>query len=310
MVAFARSVVGASHIKSGKPCQDSSLCVKEKDYTFIAIADGHGGDRYFRSDIGSNFAVQAARECMTDRAVINALKKPLPDKKREQSILQLKKSIVSRWNTLVSEHIVASPFVESELAVLPAKYADDYRAGEQIESAYGSTLIAVIWAETFLLALQIGDGNCVIFDSVGTFSHPVPADKRCFLNTTTSLCDKDAIIEFRHYFSNTLPAAVLTGSDGIDDCFGGNAKLYDFYRVILSSFAEKDEETATAELADYLPRMSEKGSGDDMSVAMIADMKLVRALDIGAVNPAHEASEPREEKGDEDGGECHIGEMQ
>jgi serine/threonine protein phosphatase PrpC len=247
---------------------------------------------------------------MTDRAVINALKKPLPEKDRERSILQLKKSIVSRWNTLVAEHIAANPFTESELTGILAKYADDYRAGEQIESAYGSTLIAVIQAKTFLLILQIGDGNCVTVDSAGTFSHPVPADERCFLNTTTSLCDKDAINEFRQYFSDTLPAAVLIGSDGIDDCFVGDEKLYGFYRVILTSFSEKDAETAAAELADYLPRMSEKGSGDDMSVAMIADIPLIRTFDVGFGKTEPEVSEPQEEKGDKNGCEYNIGEVQ
>jgi serine/threonine protein phosphatase PrpC len=310
MVTFARSVIGANHLKSGKPCQDSTLCFKRKDYTFLSIADGHGGDRYFRSDIGSRFATEAAKGCVTDRTVINAFKKPLSEKDRERSVLQLKKSIVSRWNTLVAEHIAANPFTESEFSGIPEKYADIYRAGEQIESAYGSTLIAVLQAKTFLLVLQIGDGNCVIVDRSGIFSHPVPTDERCFLNTTTSLCDKDAIIEFRHFFSNTLPAAVLIGSDGIDDCFGGDEKLYGFYRVILTSFSEKNEKTAAAELSDYLPRMSEKGSGDDMSVAMIADIPMVRTLDIGAVKPEPEISEPQEEKGDEDGSECHIGEMQ
>jgi serine/threonine protein phosphatase PrpC len=228
MVAFACSVIGANHVKAGKPCQDHSLCVKEGAYTFTAVADGHGGDRYFRSELGSRFAIDAARECVTDRAVIKALQKaaePCDEKERDRVILQLKKSIVSQWNTLVDEHAAANPFTEAEFDSLPGKYAEAYRAGEQIESAYGSTLIAVLWTTDFLLTLQIGDGSCVVVDDAVGFSHPVPIDDRCFLNTTTSLCDKDAIDEFRHYFSAALPAAVLIGSDGIDDCFTNYDKL-------------------------------------------------------------------------------------
>jgi serine/threonine protein phosphatase PrpC len=299
MVTFSCSVIGANHIKAGKPCQDNSLGVKERAYTFIAIADGHGGERYFRSELGSRFATVAARECVTNKAVLRALKgaaQSNDEKERERVILQLKKSIVSRWNTLVDEHAAANPFTETEFDNLPCKYAEAYRTGEQIESVYGSTLIAVLWTKDFLLALQIGDGSCVIVDGTGHFSHPVPADERCFLNTTTSLCDKDAIDEFHHYFSAALPAAVLIGSDGIDDCFTNYDKLYDFYRVILTSFKEKDEQTAAAELTDYLPRMSEKGSGDDMSVAMIADMPMIRTLDISAKPTEPETIEQQEEK--------------
>lgn len=272
MVVFARTVIGASHHQNGKPCQDSSLGIKGRGFAFIAIADGHGGERYFRSDMGSRLAVAAARECMTDRAVTGMLKKALPAKERLCVILQLKKSIVGRWNRSVAEHLAVNPFTDGELARLPEKYAGEYRSGNRIESAYGSTLIAVLWTKYFLLALQIGDGNCVIMDRNEIFTHPVPVDERCFLNTTTSLCDEDVINEFRHYFSTKLPVAVLIGSDGIDDCFAGTEKRDDFYRVILSSFTAADAETAAAELADYLPRMSEKGSGDDMSVAMIADL--------------------------------------
>ena len=95
------------------------------------------------------------------------------------------------------------------------------------------------------------------------------------MNVTTSLCDENAAKEFRFCFSRTLPAAVFIGSDGIDDCFAGDERLYDFYRVTLKSFAETDEETAIAQLKEYLPTLSEKGSGDDMSVGILVNTDLV-----------------------------------
>ncbi len=276
--AFAHSVIGQSHVKAGTPCQDASLCVSTKKYTLAAVADGHGGDQYLRSDTGSRFAVQAARECMTDSAVLHALK--TVDKGRESIIAQLKRSIVGRWNTLITEHLNENPFADEELSEIPQKYADRYRAGESPETAYGSTLIAVLWTESFLLVLQIGDGSCIILSDESELSQPVPADEKCFLNMTTSLCDADAVHEIRHYYSANLPAAVLVGTDGIDDCFAGEEKLYSFYRVILSSFLEKDEDVAITELTDYLPRMSEKGSGDDISIGMILDREILRTMEL------------------------------
>jgi hypothetical protein len=140
--------------------------------------------------------------------------------------------------------------------------------------------------------VQIGDGNVVTVDSAGVFSMPVPACDKCVGNTTTSLCEENAINDFRHSYSGTPPAAVLIGTDGIDDCFAGAEKLYDFYRVILSSFAEKDEDAAKSELFDYLPRLSEKGSGDDVSIGMIADMELLRNVNLEI---------PKQEANDTDG---------
>ncbi|MDR0497903.1 MAG: protein phosphatase 2C domain-containing protein [Treponema sp.] len=298
-IVFACSVIGASHVKNNKPCQDDSFGEKGKRYRFIAVADGHGGEAYFRSDTGSHFAIEAVRRCVFNPAVVDVLNKLSADsdadaneKKREQIILQLKKSIVSKWNSLIAGHITAHPFTEAELAVLPAKNAEEYRAGENIETAYGSTIISVLWTDSFLLTLQIGDGTCVMLNNEAEFSQPVPVDEKCFLNVTTSLCDKNAIDSFRHFYSDKWsvlsdqekiircpqPAAVLIGTDGIDDCFAGAEKLFDFYRVVLSSFTEKDEETAKAELKDYFPRLSEKGSGDDISIGIIADIEMLRTM--------------------------------
>jgi serine/threonine protein phosphatase PrpC len=283
VVAFSHSVIGASHIKNGQPCQDASLCVKDKAYTFIAVADGHGGERYFRSDIGSRIAVQEAKDAMTNKDVIKALKKAKKGKDRERVIEQLKKSILGYWNTSVYLDEEMNHFTDEELAGVSEKYAVRYweeREHEDIATAYGSTLIAVLLTDTFTLALQIGDGNCVIVDKDGVFSQPVPACDKCFLNTTTSLCEENAIDTFRHAYIEIPPAAVLIGTDGIDDCFAGAEKLYDFYRVILTSFRDKNEDTAKTELIDYFPRLSDKGSGDDISIGMMVDKELLRTVNL------------------------------
>jgi len=284
---FACSVIGASHIKKGQPCQDSSLTEKGGKYRFAAVADGHGGEAYFRSDTGSRFAIEALRSCVFDQTAGTALKKLSANNKQkeiEKVLLQIKKSVIHRWNTLVAQDIKTRPFTEEELNAISQKDADEYRKGEQTERAYGTTLIAVLWTDTFFLAMQIGDGACVILDSQAEFSQPVPVDEKCFLNVTTSLCDRNVIDSFRHYYSAAPPAAAIIGTDGIDDCFAGAEKLYDFYRVILSSFMEKDAQAAGTELKDYFPRLSEKGSGDDVSIGIIIDDEKLKTLNIISAN--------------------------
>lgn len=269
------TVIGASHIKSGTVCQDCSQSCEKTECRLVVVCDGHGGADYFRSDRGSKLAAVAFMDCMENPDLIAALSAAAAEKQRQSRMEQLIKSIIARWNSLVEQDMRQHPFDEDELSGVSEKARRRYEAGERLQAAYGTTLIGAVLAENFWLGLQIGDGKCVAVSETGEFTQPIPWDEECFLNVTTSLCDENAAKEFRFCFSRTLPAAVFIGSDGIDDCFAGDERLYDFYRVTLKSFAETDEETAIAQLKEYLPTLSEKGSGDDMSVGILINTDLV-----------------------------------
>lgn len=273
--AFHLTVIGASHIKSGTVCQDCSQSCEKTECRLVVVCDGHGGADYFRSDRGSKLAAVAFMDCMENPDLIAALSAAAAEKQRQSRMEQLIKSIIARWNSLVEQDMRQHPFDEDELSGVSEKARRRYEAGERLQAAYGTTLIGAVLAENFWLGLQIGDGKCVAVSETGEFTQPIPWDEECFLNVTTSLCDENAAKEFRFCFSRTLPAAVFIGSDGIDDCFAGDERLYDFYRVTLKSFAETDEETAIAQLKEYLPTLSEKGSGDDMSVGILVNTDLV-----------------------------------
>ena len=273
--AFHLTVIGASHIKNGMVCQDCSQSCEKTECRLVVVCDGHGGADYFRSDRGSKLAAVAFMDCMENPDLIAALSAAAAEKQRQSRMEQLIKSIIARWNSLVEQDMRQHPFDEDELSGVSEKARRRYEAGERLQAAYGTTLIGAVLAENFWLGLQIGDGKCVAVSETGEFTQPIPWDEECFLNVTTSLCDENAAKEFRFCFSRTLPAAVFIGSDGIDDCFAGDERLYDFYRVTLKSFAETDEETAIAQLNEYLPTLSEKGSGDDMSVGILVNTDLV-----------------------------------
>ena len=274
--AFGMTVIGASHIKSGTVCQDFSLSCELPDRRISVVCDGHGGADYFRSDRGSRFAAEAFTECMKDPDVISVLSAAATQKQQSGRIEQLIKSIIARWNELVERDIKEHSFGEDELSGVSGKARKRYETGQRLQSAYGTTLIGVILTENFWLGLQIGDGKCVAVSKDGEFTQPIPWDEQCFLNVTTSICDENAAKEFRFCFERTLPAAVFIGSDGIDDCFAGDERLHDFYRLTLRSFAQTNDQTAVLQLKDYLPTLSEKGSGDDMSVGIIVNTDFAR----------------------------------
>jgi serine/threonine protein phosphatase PrpC len=273
--AFNITSVGASHIKKNKICQDCSTSAEEDGFTYIVVSDGHGGDDYIRSDKGAEFAVRASCECVTD--FVRYIKIEQLRSNSKGVFAQLAKSIISSWHDKVWNHYSQVPLNERELGELSEKAKQKYIIKQRIESIYGATLIVVVVTDEYWFGLHIGDGKCVTKGYDGSFNQPIPWDEKCFLNVTTSICDSDALNSFRHYFSETVPAAIFIGSDGIDDCFANDTQLHNLYDAIIASFGQNDFNAALEELKDYIPRLSSKGSGDDMSMAAIIDIDNIQS---------------------------------
>lgn len=280
--SFNVTVQGASHIKANKVCQDFSGSVDGEKYKIAIICDGHGGDDYFRSELGSKFATEAALECLQDQDFLSFIIKnrDASEKVIDAAILQLEKSIIAMWNQKVYDHFEENPITPEELEKVSEKARKRYLAGERTESIYGTTIIAALLIKDFWFAIQLGDGKCVMLSSSGEWIHPIPQNEKCFLNQTTSMCDKDALDNFRHCFGNELPGAIFVGSDGVDDSFGYEdmAALNSFYGVVLTSFGTQIFEAAVEGLKDYLPRLSARGSGDDISIAGIINTSVATAM--------------------------------
>ena len=300
MDALNFSCQGESHITTGKVCQDYSYShVYENGNTIAIVCDGHGGKRYFRSDVGARIAAE-----VTERNVqifLNevgpALIKGKPfiqeetisgqiDKQDfgkqspvETAFRQLFASIISGWNSKVLEHASENPIKEEEKTDLEQKWIEDFNNSVSLEKVYGCTLIVYASTPEYWLAFQIGDGKCFAFDNNGQWSEPIPWDERCFLNKTTSICDSSAIDEFRYCYEGdgTFPIAVILGSDGIDDSFGAEENQANFYVQILKSLTKSGVEDTLHEIETTLPQLSKIGSQDDMSISMVFNLNAVNA---------------------------------
>jgi hypothetical protein len=133
-----------------------------------------------------------------------------------------------------------------------------------------------------VIALQQGDGRCIFVDAEGDFSEPVPWDDRCYLNVTTSLCDKDAAQSFRFFIrdlSQSKPAALFVASDGIEDSYGSKVAMLCFYRILCKEITENGIAKETDYLMENrLSEISRCGSADDMSIAGIVDAEMLAPL--------------------------------
>lgn len=289
MIDFHKTCRGNSHIKAEKVCQDYSVSLSEPELSVAIVSDGHGGDRYFRSDIGSRLACVVSLE-MIREFVHNCPDNPFENtpftqvgvnwecqegapKEKVAILKQLTWAILYKWKQDVKHHAKANPLTDEEKEKVPVEYHSLINDESKLEKVYGCTLMAYVRTPQYWLAFQIGDGKCLSFHSETGPKQPILWDDACFLNKTTSLCDSNAVNEFRCTFEGDgiYPYAVVLGSDGLDDSFGEDKNLINFYIQLLKLAFQTNKEVVEETLSQDLPILSKRGSQDDMSVASIVD---------------------------------------
>ena len=281
--AFSATETGYNHTRINKVCEDASDFYDDEKMHICVVADGHGSDNYPRTELGSKFAVDAAIKNVIE--FVNTAEKSQVINDAENNferMNQLAKSILRSWYESVEEDYNKKPFTEKELEKVSDKYKNRYLSENieerKVEKAYGCTLIIYVITDDYSFGMQIGDGKCVLIDENGQFLEPIPWDDDCQLNVTTSICDDDAIDEFRFYISDKMPTAVFIGSDGIDDSYANEEELYALYRSILKIFIEHGDEVGKSEIREYLPVLTKRGSGDDVSMGLIINQKRAKSI--------------------------------
>lgn len=276
------STQGADHIKHGIPCEDYGQVFESELCKIFAVADGHGDSNCPRSQFGSKTACELAiseMEKFCSDIKENAWESRIisPGKELDSLAHQLISSIVAKWVKSVNEELENNPLTDEERAGCE-KYIERYDKGEQLEHIYGTTLIAGLITEQYLLLIQQGDGRCVVFNADGSASQPIPWDEKCFANITTSLCDEDAIQRFRYCTVNLNDnplVACLVGSDGVEDSYLSMDLMHSYYRDLLVYASENGTAALNEYLGETLSEFSKQGSGDDVTISGIVDSERV-----------------------------------
>ena len=276
------STQGADHIKHGIPCEDYGQVFESELCKIFAVADGHGDSNCPRSQFGSKTACELAiseMEKFCSDIKENAWESRIisPGKELDSLAHQLISSIVAKWVKSVNEELENNPLTDGERAGCE-KYIERYDKGERLEHIYGTTLIAGLITEKYLLLIQQGDGRCVVFNADGSASQPIPWDEKCFANITTSLCDEDAIQRFRYCTVNLNDnplVACLVGSDGVEDSYLSMDLMHSYYRDLLVYASENGTAALNEYLGEALSEFSKQGSGDDVTISGIVDSERV-----------------------------------
>lgn len=142
---FAQSIVGTSHIKSGIPCQDSSLFFNGDGFDLLIVSDGAGSAEL--SHIGSKTLVNGIKRLIV--STYHHVFKPILDSKTAPTQEQ-----ITALSTLLTKHGIG---LIKDLSEATDKPMDKYNA----------TLILALVGSEQMFWLKIGDGGLVIQQTNG-----------------------------------------------------------------------------------------------------------------------------------------------
>ncbi len=257
-------VRGASHELTGLPLQDAAGSRAIRGGLALAVADGHGHRRHFRSARGAELAVEAglgAAAGLAPRLAVSPRAAGLTATARAELV----PAVLRSWQRTVHDDLAERPLAAGELRLV--------RPDDPVTVPYGSTLLLAVATWPWLLLGQIGDGDIVAVGPDGTATLPVPGDPRLDGVRTTSLCQPDAADAFRLaavHLGGRPPAAVLLATDGF-----GNAQTAEpwyplFGADLVRLGRQHGPDWVRAQLPAWVARCaSADGSGDDAAAALL-----------------------------------------
>jgi serine/threonine protein phosphatase PrpC len=257
------SARGAAHRASGLPNQDAVASQDGPGGVVVAIADGHGHIRHFRSAEGAGLAVEVACRVASQAAAGLA---PDDTNRAERAGQELARAVVADWRSAVAGHLELRPYTVEEQFILD-------RSADTPVVPYGSTLLVAVIAAQWLVCAQIGDGDMLAVRPDGSSFAPVAGDDRLDGRRTTSLCQPDALASFRtraHDLRQVPLAALLLATDGYGNAQADEPWQPSVGRDLAELAACRGRHWFGQEVPGWAERCaSAEGSGDDATIALL-----------------------------------------
>lgn len=260
---FGASVQGASHIRSGRECQDSlKKVILDEDAVILAVADGHGSESCPYSKTGSFAAVNVFCKIMGDYLETYAGQtETLFTFLKREGDTKIAQEIDTEWKRRI---LRLHKKCRREIPV----GADGIIDRDAVYKLYGSTLLGLVITGEFLFAFQLGDGDIMKVSESGVYS-VIEADK--ILGTETHSLSKaeswkKAITLIRKREENERkPVMYLLSSDGLSNSYKNEEEFQktcaDYYALL----KEHGVKAVSDRLKAWLQETSEMGCGDDIT---------------------------------------------
>jgi len=267
---FGASVQGASHVRSGRECQDSlKKVVLDSGAVILAVADGHGSDSCPYSKTGSFTAVNVFCKILGDYLeTYDGQPEMLFTFLKREGDTKIAQEIDVEWKRRILR-LHAKSNREMPLD------ADGEKDREAVYRLYGSTLLGLVLTKGFLFAFQLGDGDIVKVSESGVYS-VIEADK--ILGTETHSLSKAeswkkavTLIRKREE-SEKNPVMYMLSSDGLSNSYKNEEEFQktcaDYYALL----GEHGVKAVSDRLKTWLQETSEMGCGDDITALFAYDM--------------------------------------
>ena len=111
------SARGAAHRASGLPNQDAVASQDGPGGVVVAIADGHGHIRHFRSADGAALAVEVACR-VASQAAAGLAADATGDEEAERAGQELARAVVADWRSAVADQLEVRPYTVEEQFIL------------------------------------------------------------------------------------------------------------------------------------------------------------------------------------------------
>jgi serine/threonine protein phosphatase PrpC len=255
---IGRSVRGASHVRTGRTNQDAiAWSTPTADGLVVAVADGHGSDKSFRSERGSRLAVTIAVTVLAARL------------HRPGELTSAGPDITARWVHDVRAELAQHPPTSAELAGLNPRERADLAANPLL--AYGTTVLAAAISPGGVQYLQLGDGDIVFVARDGSAWVPLPEDRRNAGNQTLSLCLPSAAGDFRYGTAglDEAPRMILLSSDGFANSYQNEPAFLKFGTDLLAMIDRGGIPAVEPHLEEWLRETTDQGAGDDVTLAVV-----------------------------------------
>lgn len=272
---LGESVRGAAHDRARLPNQDALgwTTADGGRRAALAVADGHGSARCFRSDAGARLAVTVLLDLLRDLDA-GAREEAAPSAVKREAEERLPKALVRAWEEKVDFHRRAlHPFTRAELRRVQEVAGDAALAsiGSDPRVAYGATVVGALLTPEFGLFVQLGDGDVLVVTEEGDVIRPLPPDPRLLGTSTTSLCGDGAWDDVRvsfTAFAGGTPSLVLLTTDGYATSFRDDAGFLRAATDLLGLVRSEGADVVEDHLPGWLAEASALGSGDDTTVVL------------------------------------------
>lgn len=217
----------------------------------LAVADGHGGRRYSRSDVGSRLACEQAVAAVT--AALHAT--PLPDQTAwlEQLRHGLPRAIEQGWREAVARHWRQAP--EGEEQGCTRLYG----------TTFGLLLLAPDWwgctglGDWDLVRVNSGSGDAALLSEESLAAAAGEATASLCLEEAATLCSSRARLE--PIAPGTGSFTLLLSTDGVRKSCATDGDFLELCGQIAAL-------PMGEQLGEGLAAITAQGSGDDLSIAL------------------------------------------